>query len=70
MKAMETELAKLDRLARRQRIRNAVRRAFFFTQLATNIAEIPTNPTKAARVALIKIADYTTSEWLGQPRPP
>lgn len=69
VKAMETELATLDRLARRQRIRNAVRRAFFFTQLATDIAEIPTNPTKPARVA-IKIADYTTSEWLGNPARP
>jgi hypothetical protein len=66
VEAMDSAVATLHRLARRRRIGNVVRRALFFTQVATDIAAAPVNPLAAGRAA-ISIGQFTTTEWLGNP---
>lgn len=69
VEVMETHLGTLDRLTRRRRIWNVVRRAFFFTQVATDVVTASINPLAAVRAA-ISIGQFTTSEWLGNPAAP
>jgi hypothetical protein len=69
VEAMETQLATLDQLARRRRVWNALRRAFFFAQVATDLAAAPINPVAAGRAA-ISIGQFTTTELLANPADP
>jgi hypothetical protein len=69
VEAMQDQLATLDRLARRRRIGKFVRRAFFFTQVAADVATAPVNPVALGRAA-INVGKFTTTELLGNPADP
>lgn len=67
--AMAEHLNALHRLARRQRIWNGLRRAFFFTQTATDLLTAPINPVSAGKAA-IALGKFTVDERLRNPANP
>jgi hypothetical protein len=67
--AMAEHLDVLQRLARRQRIWNGIRRAFFFTQIATDLLTAPINPVSAGKAA-IALGKFTVDERLRNPAAP
>lgn len=69
VKAMAEHLDTLQRLARQRRVWNAVRRAFFFTQIATDLLTAPINPVSAGKAA-IALGKFTVDERLGNPADP
>jgi hypothetical protein len=69
VKAMSKHLDELERLARRQRFWNGLRRAFFFTQVATDLVAAPINPVAAGKAA-IALGKFTVDERLKNPANP
>lgn len=67
--AMASDLEALNKIARRQRFWKGVRRAFFFTQMALQVATAPINPFAVGQVAA-SMGQFTTSEILGNPASP
>ncbi len=67
--AMAEHLDALHRLARQRRIWNALRHAFFFTQIATDLVTAPINPLAAGKAA-IALGKFTVNERLGNPADP
>jgi hypothetical protein len=67
--AMERELQELDRLARKRKRWRRADRAFFFSQVALDVATAPVNPLGPARAG-VAIGAYTTSQQLGEPASP
>jgi hypothetical protein len=61
--AMAEHLDVLQRVARRQRIGNGVRRAFLFTQIAFDFLTAPINPVSAGKAA-IALGKFTVDERL------
>lgn len=69
VEAMAVEMEKLNKLARRRKIWNGLRRGFFFTQMLAQVASMPINPFAAGQVAAT-IGQFTASEILGNPADP
>jgi hypothetical protein len=69
IEAMEHQLQEIDRLARRQKRWRLISRAFFFSQVATDVAIAPTNGVSLVHAGMA-IGAYTASQALGEPANP
>jgi hypothetical protein len=67
--AVADHLDALQRIARRRRLWNGLRRAFFFTQMATDLLTAPINPIAAGKAA-IALGKFTVDERMGNPADP
>ncbi len=67
--AMEHHLDELEKIVRKERFWNGLRRAFFFTQLATDVATGPGTLVSAGKAA-VALGRYTASEKMRNPAAP
>lgn len=67
--AVAEHLDALKKITRRRRIWNGIRRAFFFTQIATGVITGPINLVTAGKAA-IALGKFTVDERLGNPADP